>query len=410
MFQDDGAVRITSYINNLHPTKYASIYQTIEKLIETSLPLWDQCLTMVSGYKKQDTGPGRTAGRFGIPSDPEYGSINPQDCFDAEVSKEQLENEGWEEDYLDDEDGGQEMLAKCKWKVLRKPRLPEPRFEDVDYEPAAGQRLSDKFLQSGLQVIVKMASIELTPEKPYFHQGSWHVEGQMNEHICATALYYVDSENITTSSLSFRMQTSAYLEDDHPDFRVGQGNFTWMESNYATRFGADSGGTCLQNYGSVETKEKRLLAFPNVFHHRVSPFELADPTKPGHRRFIALWLVDPHKRIISTANVPPQQMSWWAESLLDHMSKPHDESTSELPHELVRLLQENDLQLPSSTDKVWTAEEVITFLRDKLPKDALPMTLEEAKEHRLNLMKERSAFGEISEAYWQTHEYGFCEH
>lgn len=85
----------------------------------------------------------------------------------------------------------------------------------------------------------------------------------MNEHICATALYYVDSENITTSNLSFRMQTSAY-PDASSHFDAGQDSYHWMESIYGTHLGGGSGGSCLQNYGSVETKEKRLLAFPNV--------------------------------------------------------------------------------------------------------------------------------------------------
>ena len=87
------------------------------------------------------------------------------------------------------------------------------------------------------------------------------VEGQMNEHICATALYYLDSENITSSNLSFRMQTSAYLNDEYED--VGQNSYNWMEHIYGTNLG-DGGSPCLQNYGSVETKEGRLLAFPNV--------------------------------------------------------------------------------------------------------------------------------------------------
>ncbi|KZM20738.1 hypothetical protein ST47_g8140 [Ascochyta rabiei] len=134
-----------------------------------------------------------------------------------------------------------------------------------------------------------------------------------------------------------------------------------------------------------------------------------EKNEDGHRRFIALWLVDPHKRIISTANVPPQQMSW-TESMLDRKSKPQHASASQLPHELVSLLQENNLQLPPSSDKAWTPEELIAFLEDNLPRDALPMTIEEAKEHRLNLMKERSAFVETSEAPWQQHQYSFCEH
>ena len=82
----------------------------------------------------------------------------------------------------------------------------------------------------------------------------------MNERICATALYYLDSENVTSSDLSFRMQTSAYLNDD---WQVGQDAYHWMEQVYGTGLGGSS-APCLQNYGSVETKEGRMLVFPNV--------------------------------------------------------------------------------------------------------------------------------------------------
>lgn len=60
------------------------------------------------------------------------------------------------------------------------------------------------------------------------------------------------------------MQTSENLNDDGGPFRVGQDGYHWLESIHGTHFGAGSGGACLQNYGSVETREKRLLAFPNV--------------------------------------------------------------------------------------------------------------------------------------------------
>lgn len=69
-FRDDGTVRFTSYINNLHPTKHADIYGTIEKLIETALPAWDQCLAIAAGYEQRD-GAGRVESRFGPPDDPE---------------------------------------------------------------------------------------------------------------------------------------------------------------------------------------------------------------------------------------------------------------------------------------------------------------------------------------------------
>ncbi|WP_411075936.1 DUF4246 family protein [Streptomyces sp. cmx-4-7] len=37
--------------------------------------------------------------------------------------------------------------------------------------------------------------------------------------------------------------------------------------------------------------------------HRVGSFRLADPTRPGHRRFLAFFLVDPSRRIVSTSDV-----------------------------------------------------------------------------------------------------------
>lgn len=52
--------------------------------------------------------------------------------------------------------------------------------------------------------------LELSPEKPDYNGGSWHMEGQINERICASALYYYDCENITESFLAFRQK----VEDD----------------------------------------------------------------------------------------------------------------------------------------------------------------------------------------------------
>lgn len=71
-FRKDGTVKFTSYINNLHPNRYPEIYRTIEKLIDTALPAWDQCLLK---YHKHDrVGFGRQKSRFSQPTDcpPEY--------------------------------------------------------------------------------------------------------------------------------------------------------------------------------------------------------------------------------------------------------------------------------------------------------------------------------------------------
>lgn len=68
-FRDDGSVKFTSYINNLHPNRYPEIYATIEKLVETVLPAWDQCLVLVGGIKEKD-GAGRVESRFQYPDHP----------------------------------------------------------------------------------------------------------------------------------------------------------------------------------------------------------------------------------------------------------------------------------------------------------------------------------------------------
>jgi hypothetical protein len=115
----------------------------------------------------------------------------------------------------------------------------------------------------------------------------------------------------------------------------------------------------VQNLGSLQCKEGRLLAFPNTLQRRVQPFKLEDPTRTGHLRFLVLWLVDPNYRIVSTANVPPQQHDWFAAGTLD------------------RILARRDL-----------AAELEVMIREHV--DGYPMSLDTAKELRLVLMQERA--------------------
>ena len=143
-------------------------------------------------------------------------------------------------------------------------------------------------------------------------------------------------------------------------------------------YGIEQDGPKVQEMGSVSTKQGRLIAFPNVFQHRVLPFSLQDRGKPGHRKILALFLVDPHTPILSTANIPPQQKAWWSEKLLE------DNSLSKLPAEL--------------TDQV--IGEV----------SGVPISLEEAKEIRLKLMEERKAFVDDVDKDFRGYSFSFCEH
>lgn len=194
----------------------------------------------------------------------------------------------------------------------------------------------------------------------------------MNEKICATALFYVDSENVTTSHVSFRMKTCSYLNQSISHEQLG---YNYMERMLGTSLSHN--GECVQTYGDIQTSMGRLLAFPNTLYvidvrflhicvtianiggficsnsqHKVSSFELRDPSKPGYQRVLTLWLVDPHRRIISTANVPPQQKHWWDGPL-------------------------------------GIREQVEGGTPEGL------MSIEEAKQHRLRLMDEQSAFSDF---------------
>lgn len=66
---------------------------------------------------------------------------------------------------------------------------------------------------------------------------------------------------------------------------------------------------------------RTLAHFPNILQHKVETFQLADATKKGHRKILALFLVDPGIRIISTANVPPQQKHWCSDEVTPTLAK-----------------------------------------------------------------------------------------
>lgn len=73
----------------------------------------------------------------------------------------------------------------------------------------------------------------------------------------------------------------------------------------------------LPDLGSLVAPQGRLLAWPNVLHHRMKPIQLLDPTVSGHCKFISLHLVDPHYRICSGRNVPPQRHDWCVEEAIE---------------------------------------------------------------------------------------------
>ena len=151
---------------------------------------------------------------------------------------------------------------------------------------------------------MKLANIHLTPEKPSYSGGAWHVEGMENESIVASGLYYYHSENISESRLAFRADMAEPIYEQNDSMAVDE------------VYGLGDSEPLNVHLGSVVTQQGRCVAFSNQLQHQVQPFCLDDPLLPGSRKICALFLVDPNKRILSTGTVPPQQRDWLRQELL----------------------------------------------------------------------------------------------
>lgn len=353
-------VKITSYINNLHPVHHAHLYPTIERYIAKAIPLWNAVLRDINA------------------------EANPRILLNKRHDYEFPDGSFEECEVQPDEPPGasDDWVFRRDWERAHRILVqPEPPPFESPFDPKHTCKkvptfdLRTEFAKAGLQVIVKLANIHLTPEKPSYSGGSWHVEGMLNEHICATVLYYYDSSNITESRLAFRQRCAT---GDPTYVAWDQDDYEGVEEIYDVK----QNGPGIQDIGSVVTKEGRILAFPNVLHHKVMPFELADKTKPGHRKILALFLVDPHIRVISSANVPPQQKSWWAEVVRADVEL--DASINKLPQEIFESTMNN----------------VTDF----------PISLDEAKELRKELMSERTVYVDEVNKSIDRRSFFFCEH
>jgi hypothetical protein len=368
------AVRITSYINGLHPRNH-DLYRAIEKLISTSIEPWNDVLI------KQGCGRFPTRIKtYGIPYEPPppdfdrlaeagkhpgsetyYAAIeeaktycaqpdfNPYDSSDDEKPfcrsryKEPDDFDAWYRSggdlalpvrvrygrlthFVHPEPGTaytyQQWKAGQAWEAIIKRKACDYR---PDVEAPTAQiphetyrvALQESFRQKGLQVIVKIDRIELDSSESSFPGSDWHVEGLHNEHIVANSMYILEEENTSEPRINFRQETRLDLDEFTYNKYGLEALLKVFDVHYKEQILQGSHAPAsLQRLGSVGLPVGRLLAWPNVLHHRITPFELVDKTKSGHRSFLTLSLVDPSYRICSTRNVPPQDHDWWADQAL----------------------------------------------------------------------------------------------
>lgn len=155
---DQSKASIDSYINNLHPTLKASLYPVLASVFTRFVPLFERVLDNLLWPPPR---------RIPVKGD---------------------------------------VLARAfDWDDFDVPRYKVPEPGKFSLRNA---RKADEVTYSlkgrTVQVIVKLANIQLTPEDPEYGGGTWHCEGMINEKIVASGLYYYDQNNIEESRLAFR--------------------------------------------------------------------------------------------------------------------------------------------------------------------------------------------------------------
>jgi hypothetical protein len=323
---EDGTVSIESYINNLHPQIHQKLYGVIAKIFEKFVPMFNQTLTDLVLHDLWTN-------RIKV----DYDCWEEVDDYCKRKGKVMIED--------DEEKGIEGNVDEIYHEYFTERQHIEPDIGAFVPRYFGGDRYTLK--GKTVQVITKIAHIILTPENPSYAGGSWHVEGMVNERIVASGIYYYYSDNITESRLEFRQAITDPVYE--------QGDREAVKLNY----GMKNKDPLNEDLGYLITQEGRCITFPNIFQHRVMPFQLADPTRGGIRKILVFFLVDPESSVTSTAHVPPQQEAW-----------------AELPKSELHPL----------------------------------MNLNQAKEYREELMKERKYFINQNTKEQYERKFSLCEH
>jgi hypothetical protein len=189
----DGNARITSYINNLHPNGHLELYAAIEQVVSKAVPMWEDAvrstlyrfehsrLTVVGdGFDhdavdrveeaRQEKRTKKLEGEtFGVG----WGD-HGDDLWTTTTSDDNDDENDEEDEEEDEEDRDREECYKSKYIMVPEPEPYMRRQRRAD--DADAKTLEGTFSGNSLQVIVKLANIHLTPEKPEYGRGAWHIE------------------------------------------------------------------------------------------------------------------------------------------------------------------------------------------------------------------------------------------
>ncbi|KAF9871992.1 hypothetical protein CkaCkLH20_10624 [Colletotrichum karsti] len=348
-FPDGVNAKITSYINNLHPKDHADVYPLLEEVVTRTMPLWNVVYATV--YK--DTMPcdmrmDWNSGGLEFPGTAPYDPLNIKD----DLMNGLIDDDEWQR-------RTNQWLADQSFTRRPEPLLKKDKGYGADKCILTPESIADKTVMlgevGGIQVVVKMSAVYLTPENPvYDSQSEFALDGALNDRIAATAVYFFDDDNVTDSRISFKSRFHGLHFEE--ECWYNDGDERYVEQTFGFRPPAPS----LQDVGSVTMREGLMVAYPNVLQHKNLSYRLKDPTRPGHRKVLTLYLVDPRIKVLSTANVPPQQAEWWVREFARDNGQ-----VKGLPKEVVDMVVDNigDIPIPRA-DARRVRDEVVAERRE----------------------------------------------
>lgn len=423
----DGKAVFKTYINNLHPEEYAELYQVLGQILSKFVSLFEKVLTDLLFPIRRPTTVEIEEPSYDEDTDDESNNSaktvedNESNSPDDERFAEEINGNspcrfGKEEnvDLADQKkldvnakidsleiDTSPAFNFTTDFRVQRSIRRDTRKLDESigQFEPFDGhgterENISVSLRNSKIQVIVKLANIELTATNPTYVGGAWHVEGCNNEKIVATGIYYYDMYNITESKLEFRQAVNApmyYAQNDDVGARkvFGLGRFEKLS----------------QPAGEVIVQSGRCLAFPNVYQHRVAPFSMdmsgSEKTSDsrGYRKMLVFFLIDPNQEIVSTANVPPQDQTWFIKEIAKEVRE--GKVNEQCADEKCRC------RTNSPTYFQLLDNNVLERTIDKLE---FPISLSEAKKIRMQVMEERKFIvGHTNKELFER-QFSLCEH
>ncbi|TMW56817.1 hypothetical protein Poli38472_006827 [Pythium oligandrum] len=247
-FVDEGGhVTIESYINNLHPLACRQLYCMIERVFEQMVPAFDGVLSSLL-------------------------EAFPEPWFVSEWSK----------------------------PYVRSHLSPRPGFPHSPEPPRGGSHTTFTMKGHRVQVIVSMVEIQLDAETPEFYHEQWHIDARKVERVVASGLYCFGMENLTECRIALRSPVN-------PPFTMQQ-DLNSMAAIYG--FTPQTDPVIYQDAGSVSIEEGRSVTWPNYLEHQLLPFNVKDKSMPGKLQLLRFMIVDPFHPILSTRDVPPQQLQW----------------------------------------------------------------------------------------------------